>query len=195
MGNKVFVIEGLCGSGKTVLCNHLKEQNKFKIFDENILTKNKEFSIDEQLEIQNNFFDKDYKRLKNAKSFDGIAILERDFLSTLSFCYALYKTRNEPIFLKQLRQLESKLANLEILPDAYIYLDAPPEVGYERVCQKKLMAAKHPERFSYPSNTNFYTHVQEYNKNYLKHVNAEVYIINANKSERYTLKEVLKVLK
>lgn len=127
----VLALEGLPGSGKTTLKNDLSFGELVIDRVEQILPDDPD--RDEHLTLQDIYRSDTLKTLRATGGASDIAILDRYYLSTLSYQYAHDKTFGTQNYPKAATRYTQALAEGSIVePDITIYIDTPLAQSYLR---------------------------------------------------------------
>lgn len=134
---KVFILEGLPGSGKTTMSIKLSKELNFKRVSEIIDEDYNEINSSEILGVEQSFYLKsDKRKYKLAKKYSRIAnvLVDRGFLSTFAYNLCLEKRLGKSKELATEYNLFKKLINKDIF---YIFIEISPETSQKRKPQNK----------------------------------------------------------
>lgn len=114
--NKIIVLEGLPGTGKTILGNRFSHE--IIVIPEMIL------SVDDaKKEGELFYFKNDIAKIKKAKKNNGVILVERSYASTLAHNYARLVVDGDADYFNILEAFANNKKEGKLVPDLYIYLD------------------------------------------------------------------------
>lgn len=146
--NKIIVVDGIIGAGKTTLCSYLSERYRLKFYKE-MVDEEKNTLTQDMLDLfyktpkrwgamtQVMFLSHRFQDLQSAQKQDEFCLFDRSIYGDEIFAYNLYKrqemTRQEFDIYKGL--LKPMLAAIA-LPRVLIYLDVTVDVAMARIAQR-----------------------------------------------------------
>lgn len=115
--NKVIVIEGLPGTGKTTLANKFADKG-VRVIPEMFLKMDENSYRDELF-----FFQNDIAKVMEGRRIGGIVLVERTYPSTLAHNYSRLIIDNKPEYFNILKAFSENKLREKIVPDLYIYIN------------------------------------------------------------------------
>lgn len=124
--NKVIVIEGLPGTGKTTLANKFCSEG-LSIIPEMFLEIENEDPKDELF-----FFRNDIAKIAKGREIGGLVLVERTYPSTLAHNYSRLVLDNKTDYFYILKAFSENKLERKIVPDLYVYIDINVETSLLR---------------------------------------------------------------
>lgn len=128
---RIFILEGLPGSGKTFILNKIsKELNMFKV-DEILNDENKPFPSEEVMTNDQNFYFQSDERkfiLARKLSKSKNVIMDRFFPSTIAYNLCIKEKNNDSFLYDKLEKLKLKFSSKVI----FIYIKIKPSTSISR---------------------------------------------------------------
>lgn len=172
---KIFILEGLPGSGKTTMSIKLSKELNFKRIGEIIDENYDEIYSSKILDVKQSFYFKNDKRkYRLAKEYSRITnvLVDRGFLSTLAYNSCLEKKSDKSRELTIEYNLFKKLINRNIF---YIFIEISPEISQKRKQQNKSKN----NLWSYKTNL---IKISKFYKKEFKKKNLNIILINGERS-------------
>lgn len=135
---KVFIFEGLPGSGKTTMSVRLSKELNLKKIGEIIDENYKEVDSSKALGFKQSFyFENDKRKYQLAKRYSKSVnvLVDRGFLSTFAYNSCLDKKAYKSKRLAGIYDFFNKLSNKNVF---YIFIEISPETSQKRKIQKKF---------------------------------------------------------
>lgn len=143
--SKIAFLEGLSCSGKSTLLKSIASERYVPVYKD---WSNPQSSLEY-------FLNRDEDKLARAKqvSQNSIALVDRGYLSTITFYHVLQEQRQVPVY-PVLQWFIENLGETLYRPDLYIFVDVEPEVSIKRAqtCRTNVdnnMWLHFPERIQY----------------------------------------------
>jgi len=194
---KLFVFEGIIGSGKTTLINQLlgkvESSSKINIKSTKIFSKDMT-NID--FDFRRGRYYTIFDELKYMLFDDSIVsynFMERNYLSTLAHTYAkAILTNDDEEYSDMIKWYKQNINSTVYIPDAYIILDIPVNLVTERLTQRGQANVCNPLW----NNKDYLNIVKDFYSKFTNEneVDSKVYIVDGTQKQDEVLKTVIKII-
>lgn len=161
--NKIIVLEGLPGTGKTTLGNLFNQE--MLVIPEMILD---EAASKEAGELF--YFKNDLAKIKKAKDTGDTVLVERSYASTLAHNYAKLKIDGNDDYFKVLEAFAKNKKEGQLVPDLYIYL----KIGVKKSLIRKNRAETSADIWTQEK---YLSAIESYYNNYFQLMEPDVPVV------------------